>query len=479
MTAKFFAILTNQGAALLANATALGTKLNITQMAVGDGNGTLPTPDATQTKLVNQRRIAPLNMLSVDANNSSQIIAEQVIPENEGGFWIREIGLYDDNGVLIAVANCPETYKPQLQEGSGRTQTIRMVLIVSSTAAVTLKIDPSVVLATRKYVDDNVIKVKVYADDLMRQHLAAPNPHQQYAPVNSPVLTGTPVAPTAEQTVDSGQIATTAFVKAAIAALVNGAPDALNTLQELAAALGDDPNYATTIRGELERKQPVSDTLHAIAALTGANKLMYLDEASKIQTATLTKLAREILEKDTASQVLNHLQAAPLASPEFTGNPTVPTHAISDSSKNIANTEFVINQIENDVYNAIFNLSLGAASKRDVGTGANQLPDMSAFPLVVSPAGWTKLPNGLILQWGVTTNFTSTAEVYFAIPFPTACLFVGKNTYNTTTNNSAVMEVVNPSRTGFTASNIATLIRNNTNVSTPVASGLAFFAVGY
>ena len=121
MTAKYFAILTNQGAAKLANATALGTKLNLTQLAVGDGNGVLPTPDAAQTKLINQKRIAPLNMLSVDPNNSSQIIAEQIIPENEGGFWIREIGLYDDDGVLIAVANCPETYKPQLQEAVSYT----------------------------------------------------------------------------------------------------------------------------------------------------------------------------------------------------------------------------------------------------------------------------------------------------------------------------------------------------------------------
>lgn len=216
MTAKFFAILTNQGAALLANAAALGTKLNLTQMAVGDGNGTLPTPDAAQTKLVNQKRIAPLNMLSVDPNNASQIIAEQIIPENEGGFWIREIGIYDDNGVLIAVANCPETYKPQLQEGSGRTQTIRMVLIVSSTAAVTLKIDPSVVLATRQYVESNTTEVKAYADDLLKQHNAAGNPHPQYAPLASPVFTGTPKAPTAAQTSNDTQIATTAFVKEAV-----------------------------------------------------------------------------------------------------------------------------------------------------------------------------------------------------------------------------------------------------------------------
>lgn len=180
MTAKYFAILTNQGAARLANAVALGTKLNLTQMAVGDANGTLPTPDPVQTKLINQKRIAPLNLLTVDPANTSQIIAEQIIPENEGGFWIREIGLYDDDGILIAVANCPETYKPQLQEGSGRTQTIRMILIVSSTSAITLKIDPAVVLATRQYVDDKIIEVKGYADDLMKKHVEAANPHKQY-----------------------------------------------------------------------------------------------------------------------------------------------------------------------------------------------------------------------------------------------------------------------------------------------------------
>ncbi|EPN6606724.1 tail fiber protein [Escherichia coli] len=158
MTMKYYAILTNQGAARLANATMRGSKLNLTQMAVGDANGVLPTPNPAQTKLINQKRIAPLNLLSVDPNNQSQIIAEQIIPEDEGGFWIREIGLYDDKGVLIAVANCPETYKPQLQEGSGRTQTIRMILVVTNTKAITLKIDPSVVLATRKYVDDKISK---------------------------------------------------------------------------------------------------------------------------------------------------------------------------------------------------------------------------------------------------------------------------------------------------------------------------------
>ncbi|MEQ9878814.1 phage tail protein [Pectobacterium aroidearum] len=156
MSAKYFALLTNIGAAKLANATALGSRLNITQMAVGDGGGVLPTPNPTQTALIGEKRRAAINTLSTDPANPNQIISEQVIPENEGGWWIREIGLFDDSGDMIAIANCPETYKPQLQEGSGRIQTVRMILIVSSTDAVTLKIDPAVVLATRSYVDSAI-----------------------------------------------------------------------------------------------------------------------------------------------------------------------------------------------------------------------------------------------------------------------------------------------------------------------------------
>lgn len=169
MTQKYFALLTNQGAAKLANAAALGTKVNIAQLAVGDGGGTLPTPDAAQTKLIGEKRRSALNSLTIDVANGSQIVAEQIIPEGEGGFWIREIGLFDDDGVMIAVANCAETYKPQLAEGSGRTQTVRMIIIVNSTSAITLKIDPSVVLATRKYVDEGVIVSKQYTDTLLKQ----------------------------------------------------------------------------------------------------------------------------------------------------------------------------------------------------------------------------------------------------------------------------------------------------------------------
>ncbi|ENA1952518.1 phage tail protein [Escherichia coli] len=288
MTVKYYAILTNQGAARLANATMLGSKLNLTQMAVGDANGVLPTPDPAQTKLINQKRIAPLNLLSVDPNNQSQIIAEQIIPENEGGFWIREIGLYDDEGVLIAVANCPETYKPQLQEGSGRTQTIRMILVVSNTEAITLKIDPSVVLATRKYVDDEVLELRLYVDDQMRNHIAAQDPHTQYAQKHNPTFTGEPKAPTPAAGNNTTRIATTAFVQAAITALINGAPATLDTLKEIAAAINNDPKFSTTINNALSGKQPLDETLTHLSGKDVAGLLAYLGlgEAAKRDVGT-------------------------------------------------------------------------------------------------------------------------------------------------------------------------------------------------
>lgn len=159
--ANYFALLTNQGAAKLANAAALGIPLKLTAMAVGDGNGQAVTPNPAATKLVNEKRRAPLNALFADPLNASQLVAEQIIPETVGGWWIRELGLYDEAGTLIAVANCPDTYKPLLSEGSGRTQVIRMVLIVSSTSAVELKIDPAVVLASRQFVENLAVTIPV------------------------------------------------------------------------------------------------------------------------------------------------------------------------------------------------------------------------------------------------------------------------------------------------------------------------------
>jgi hypothetical protein len=157
-TSQFFAILTNVGAAKQANADALGIPWKITQMGVGDANGADPIPSATQTALIHECRRAPLNQLKVDPANGAVIVAEQVIPAEIGGWWIREIGLYDADNDLVAIANCAPSFKPLLTQGSGRTQVVRMNLVVSNSASVELKIDPSVVLATRAYVDQKVVE---------------------------------------------------------------------------------------------------------------------------------------------------------------------------------------------------------------------------------------------------------------------------------------------------------------------------------
>ncbi|PCQ49734.1 phage tail protein [Escherichia coli] len=348
MTVKYYAILTNQGAARLANATMLGSKLNLTQMAVGDANGVLPTPDQAQTKLINQKRIAPLNLLSVDPNNQSQIIAEQIIPENEGGFWIREIGLYDDEGVLIAVANCPETYKPQLQEGSGRTQTIRMILVVTNTEAITLKIDPAVVLATRKYVDD-----KISEHEQSRRHpdasLTAKGFTQLSSATNSTseTLAATPKAVKAAYDLANGkytaQDATTArkgLVQLSSATnstseTLAATPKAVKAAYDLANGKYTAQNATTTQKGLVQLssatnstsetlaatpkavkaaydlangRQPANAILTALAGLaTAADKLPYFTEVDRAALTALTSVGRAILSKPSTQGVLDYL----------------------------------------------------------------------------------------------------------------------------------------------------------------------------
>ncbi|EFO2421683.1 phage tail protein [Escherichia coli] len=413
MSTKFYTLLTDIGAAKLASAAALGVPLKITHMAVGDGGGVLPTPDAKQTALVNEKRRAALNMLYIDPQNSSQIIAEQVIPENEGGWWIREVGLFDESGALIAVGNCPESYKPQLAEGSGRAQTVRMVLITSSTDNITLKIDPAVVLATRKYVDDKALELKVYADDQMAKHLAAPDPHSQYAPKASPTFTGTPKAPTPAAGNNTTQVATTAFVQAALTALINGATATLDTLKEIAAAINNDPNFSTTINNALALKAPLSSP-----ALTGTPTAPTAAQSvnnTQIATTAFVKsaIAAMVGSAPAALDTLNELAAALGNDPNFA---TTMLNALAGKQP-LDNT--LTNLSGKDVAGLLTYLGLGEAAKRNVGTGENQIPDMTSF---ASGDGWMKLPNGKILQYGrgaiTPTLSTQTMRITFSIPFP-------------------------------------------------------------
>lgn len=378
-TRKFKTVITDTGAKKLAQAAAPdGKPVRLTHMAVGDGGGTLPTPDSKQTRLVHEVWRHTVNRVILDATHQNRIIAELVIPPETGGFWIREIGVFDEHGDLIAVGNTAESYKPAVAEGSGRAQTFRTILTVSSTATVALTVDNTMVMATVDYVDDKLkeheqsrrhpdasltakgfVQLSSATNSVSETQAATPkavkaaydlanakytaqdattaqkgivqlssatnstsetlaatskavkavmDETNKKAPLNSPALTGTPTTPTARQGTNNTQIASTAFVMAAIAALVDSSPDALNTLNELAAALGNDPNFATTMTNALAGKQPKDATLMALAGLaTAADKFPYFTGNDVASLATLTKVGRDILAKSTVAAVIEYL----------------------------------------------------------------------------------------------------------------------------------------------------------------------------
>lgn len=308
MAVTYYAILTAVGAAKLANAAALGTTLQITQMAVGDGGGNVPVPDANRTTLVNEVRRAPLNQLKIDPSNSAQIIAEQVIPESVGGWWIREMGLLDNTGALIAIANCAPSYKPQLAEGSGRTQTVRMVLIVNNTGSVELKIDPSVVLATREYCDNAITTA------INRQDAKA-----------------------------SVRAATTANIA------LNGLP----TVDGVVLAAGD--------RVLVKNQAAGSQNGIYVAAAGAWARSADADENAEVTPSLIVSVESGTAQADTVWQMITDAPIvvgttalvfqdityglARLASPAFTGNPTAPTPAAGDNSQLIPTTAFVQGEI--------------------------------------------------------------------------------------------------------------------------------------
>ncbi|HDS0929575.1 TPA: phage tail protein [Pseudomonas putida] len=486
-TSQFYAILTNIGSAKQANADALGIPWTFTHMAVGDGNPAgvenppQPMPVATQTALLNEWRRAPLNQLKIDPANAAVIIAEQIIPADEGGKWIRELALFDADGDMVAVANCPPTFKPLLSQGSGRTQVVRLNLIVSSSSNVQLKIDPSVVLATREWVTEELAKqdfkhsvvaattasinlsglqtvdgvvltagarvlVKNQATakdnglylvvaggawtrcpdadssakvtpgmlvlvergtvnaesawqlvtdapitlgvtaltyemafgrtgvaagtyrsvtvDAYGRVTAATNPTTVAgygltdvytktqidqalalkAALASPDFSGTPLVPTAAAGTNTRQAASTAFVLMEIARLVASSPAALDTLNELAAALGNDPNFATTMTNALSLK-------------------------------------------------------APLASPDFSGTPLVPTAPTGTSTRQAASTAFV---------SAVLALYGVGQALEPTETDLNKYTTPGNF--ITPQGGMTNLPQG----WSPNTRYSLVVDGYGA-----------------------------------------------------------------
>ncbi len=371
MSQTYYAILTAIGEAKLANAAALNTTLKIAKMAVGDGGGVVPTPNRTQTALVGEWYRAGLNTLAVDPSNTSQIIAELVIPEATGGNWIREMGLIDADGNLIAIANTPPSYKPQLAEGSGRTQVLRMVLIVSSTSAVELKIDPSVVLATRQYVDD-AITVAVNRLDNKQ----------------------------------SVRVATTANLA------LSGTP----TVDGIALSVGD--------RILVKNQDTASQNgLYLVAAGTWS-RAMDADASSEVTPGLTVYVEQGTAQADTIWKLITDAPItlgatalafaditsgyAPLKSPAFTDKPTAPTTAQFDNSKQLVNTEAM--RQASRMFGAVKSLSAAAALDLTY-CGRSVLLEGSAAYTVTLPAATDAAVGSVISFVGANS-----AGVTLAVP---------------------------------------------------------------
>lgn len=618
-TSQFYAILTNVGAAKQANADALGIPWTFTHMAVGDGNPSnlesppLPMPVATQTALLNEWRRAPLNQLKVDPNNAAVIIAEQIIPADEGGKWIRELALFDAAGDMVAVANCPPTFKPLLSQGSGRTQVVRLNLLVSSSSNVQLKIDPAVVLATREWVTEELAKqdfkhsvlvattgpvtlsglqtvdgvaltagarvlVKDQASakdngvyqvvaggawtrsadadasakvtpgmlvlvergaanadsawqlvtdapitlgvtalayemafgrtgvvastyrsvtvDAYGRVTAASNPTTVAgygltdvytktqvdaslalkAPLDSPAFTNNPTAPTQAAGNNSTRLANTAFVQAAIAALIASAPGALDTLNELAAALGNDPNFAATVTNLLAAKAPLDSPVLS-GNPTGPTPAQF-DSGKSLATTEFFKkrgiefssfnsvAANTVLASGSVGGVISAASASPI---NITLPPTAPVIAgglieivnagagavtlLGSGADILTNasgipTAVVLGQGDSACLTRI------AGEWRLIG-GSVALKHAAGFAALLGGNGYHKFPSGLILQWGTMTGLSgspyATKTDVLPIEFPTVCYGAVASSLG-----AGVSCAVGPSRTAITVTNSTT-----------------------
>lgn len=461
--AQFYTLLTQTGQAKMANAIALGTMIEITHLAVGDGNGALPVPDSNRETLVNEVRRAQINRLEVDPDNPSWLIAEQVLPPDVGGWTIREVGVIDADGDLIGYGNYPETYKPTLDQGSGRTQTIRMVLEVSHTAAVTLKVDPSVVLATREYVDDEIDK-----HEQSRNHPAATTTALGFV---EKATTAEALGGATDKFPDSagvhaafnqfgiGTDSTVYPETAVIGDLPIGSFVSINTTEGFNIGLpttrrapGDPVHFNIITFGNSTRRTQI-----AVQVFNGTSS-----------GATYTRQRHDGIwsnwdlfyhsgnfspdSKADANALTGHLESNNAhAWGAITGKPETATRwpawsEVSDKQLATPLTPGIARLSNTDEARAMNNdaVALTPAMLDQALRGANQN---------LSATGYQKLPGGMILQFGRTPKSSAAGDVRepFPIQFPTACLVVVLVADHTTgaTEVTSVRSAMNAAIDGF------------------------------
>ncbi|MEB7277608.1 tail fiber protein [Enterobacter asburiae] len=324
MTVKYKTVITKAGAIKLAAATVPnGKKVNFTAMAIGDGGGTLPVPDASQTKLVNEVWRHTLNKISQDNKNQNYVIAELLIPPETGGFWMREMGLYDDTGTLIAVGNMAESYKPELAEGSGRAQTVRMVIMVSDIESVELTIDTSTVMATQDYVDD-----KLAEHEQSRRHPDATLTEKGFTQLSSATdsasetLAATPKAVKTAYDLANGkytaQDATTAqkgIVQLSSATdstseTLAATPKAVKTAYDLANGKYTAQDATTAQKGIVQLSSATDSTSETLAATPKAVKTAYDLANGKYTAKDATTAQKGIVQLSSATDSTSETLAA-------------------------------------------------------------------------------------------------------------------------------------------------------------------------
>ncbi|EFI7267299.1 phage tail protein [Escherichia coli] len=275
-TRKFKTIITDTGAKKLAQAAAPdGNPVRLTHMAVGDGGGTLPTPDSKQTRLVHEVWRHTVNRVILDATHQNRIIAELVIPPETGGFWIREIGVFDEHGDLIAVGNTAESYKPTVAEGSGRAQTFRTILTVSSTATVALTVDNTMVMATVDYVND-----KLKEHEQSRRHPDASLTAKGFVQLSSATNS------------DSETLAAT--------------PKAVKAAYDMANGKYTAQDATTAQKGIVQLSSATNSTSETLAATSNAVKAAYDNAEKRLQKA---KNGEDISDKDTFTKNIGACRA--------------------------------------------------------------------------------------------------------------------------------------------------------------------------
>ncbi|SDT01019.1 phage tail protein [Pseudomonas sp. bs2935] len=523
VNSQFFALLTAVGEAKQVKADAGLITWKLTHMAVGDANDTNPIPDRLQKTLINERRRAPLNSLGPDPANPGILIAEQIIPADEGGFWIRELGLFDSDGDLVAVANCAPSYKSLLSQGSGKTQVLRMNFVVKSSSNVVLLIDPSVVTATRKYVDDSVANA-VNRLDTKQSVLVATT-----APM---VLAGV-------QEIDglAVPVGSRVLVKDQAQAKDNGLYlVSTDSWKRTVDADGDEkvtPGLLVTV----ERGSKYADTLWMLTT----------DAPIVLGTTALT--FRDITDG-----------FAPLDSPVFTGDPKAPTPTQFDRDESIATTKFVgdslgshrglevvttaakaltkahigylmvlsgngsiiatlppansvpagasisffvdhglltpdtIKATGTDVINAGFGAFLSVLTLNNgdfltlVSSGGGtwcatsrsvRLDQSSEFRQSKATNGYRYLPGGMLECWGLSAATTDTVNITFAEQFSKPPFIVPYDSSNVGATLMTMWQVTAVSTTGFIAQNMCSFIRGNTAVNTPTSSQCNWRAWGW